>query len=166
MTILSNEKLQRGFHRSLSVTKSFLPSKYDTYNLEIFRTMNLINVVVKILQKIIRNSFKHPKENRILSEKQHGFETDCSCLTNLSIVCERWCALKCLKLRIDVAYIAFSKAFDESLYNQINDFLVEHQKWHSLTSGCLTGKLYLAELQCRSFCNYITFLVSYHHRFR
>ncbi|CAH8429151.1 unnamed protein product [Schistosoma bovis] len=111
-----------------------------------YRPVSLTSVVVKILEKIIRKElFKYLDKNRILSEKQYGFRIGCSCLTNLLVARESWCALKDQKLPVDTAFIDFSKAFDKvphnwllyklrnvgigsNLFMWIKDFLVGRQQ--------------------------------------
>ena len=164
---------------NLSVTQGRLPKDWKNaivspvfktgtkHKPENYRPISLTSVVVKILEKIIRKELlKYLDENRILSEKQHGFRTGYSCLTNLLVARESWCALKDQKLPIDVAYIDFSKAFDKVPHNRllyklrnvgiggnllmwIKDFLVGRQQrvrvnsklssWETVLSGVPQG---------------------------
>ncbi|CAH8447575.1 unnamed protein product [Schistosoma bovis] len=164
---------------NLSVTQGRLPKDWKNaivspvfktgtkHKPENYRPVSLTSVVVKILEKIIRKElFKYLDKNRILSEKQHGFRIGYSCLTNLLVARESWCALKDQKLPVDVAFIDFSKAFDKVPHNRllyklrhvgiggnllmwIKDFLVGRQQrvrvnsklssWETVLSGVPQG---------------------------
>ncbi|CAI2723786.1 unnamed protein product [Schistosoma spindalis] len=163
----------------LSVTQGRLPKDWKNaivspvfktgtkHKPENYRPVSLTSVVVKILEKIIRKElFQYLDVNRILSEKQHGFRIGYSCLTNLLVTRESWCASKDQKLPVDVAYIDFSKAFDKVPHNRllyklknvgiggnlltwIEDFLVGRQQrvrvnsklssWETVLSGVPQG---------------------------
>ena len=61
----------------------------------------------------------HAKEERVLTEQQHGFVPMKSCVTNLLLARESWLRNKEDGCATDVVYVDFSKAFDRVEHAQL-----------------------------------------------
>lgn len=86
-------------------------SKSDPGN---YRPVSLTSIVVKTLEKLVRNSIvNHMDKNNLLSSKQFGFISGRSTQLQLLNVLEDWTAIIDNGGEIDVIYMDFMKAFDK-----------------------------------------------------
>ena len=87
--------------------------KGDRTKVENYRPISLTSVACKCMEKLIRNSLmKHMIENKLLSDKQHGFVPGRSGVTQLPEVLDAWTEVLDCGGRIDAVYLDFAKAFD------------------------------------------------------
>ncbi|CAH8449918.1 unnamed protein product [Dicrocoelium dendriticum] len=78
-----------------------------------YRPVSLTSVVVKLFEKLVRDSVEnHLIKFNLLSAAQHGFRKGFSCLTNLLVARESWAEAVDNGHAIDVLFVDFSKAFD------------------------------------------------------
>jgi len=78
-----------------------------------YRPVSLTSVPCKIMESIIKdNLLKFVEENKIVTEHQHGFLRQKSCLTNLLEALEAWTEALDNGLGIDVLFLDYRKAFD------------------------------------------------------
>ncbi len=78
-----------------------------------YRPISLTLVVMKLFEKIIRDKVVAILEaNKLITENQHGFRSNRSCMTNLldffSDIYANWD----VRVPYDVIYLDFQKAFD------------------------------------------------------
>ena len=110
---------------NLSLTVGMVPDDWTTANVtpihkkgdrtdpSNYRPVSLTSQTCKVLESIVREHItKHLFENRILSDRQHGFREGRSCLSNLLEIMECWTEILDEDDGIDVAYLDFRKAFD------------------------------------------------------
>ena len=80
---------------------------------ENYRPISLTSCVCKILESIIKHQMTtFLDSNSIITNKQHGFVSGRSCLTNLLEVFEDWTRSLDEGYGIDVIYLDYKKAFD------------------------------------------------------
>ena len=78
-----------------------------------FRPISLTCVLCKLCESIIKdNIMLHLEMHNMISDCQHGFRNNRSCITQLLQVMEDFTYLMDNKKNIDVIYLDFSKAFD------------------------------------------------------
>jgi Skp family chaperone for outer membrane proteins len=78
-----------------------------------YRPVSLTSIVCKIMESIVRDKvIQHMKENKLLSDQQHGFMSGRSCMTQLTEVMEEWTEILDNNRCIDAVYFDFMKAFD------------------------------------------------------
>lgn len=134
-----------------------------------YRPVSLTSIPCKLMEKIIRTSvFSHLAANSLLSDCQHGFVANRSCVTNLISVIDDWTDSLDDGVPIDAAYLDFAKAFDcvphlrllkkleaygigGHLKNWIGDFLSDRKQrvkvngsmssWKDVTSGVPQGSV-------------------------
>ena len=134
-----------------------------------YRPISLTSVLIKILEKIIREAIvDHMNNNDFFSKHQHGFRSGLSCVTQLLEVIDDWTKMLDERKSIDVIYFDFQKAFDtvpherllEKLHSYgirgkilrwIRDFLTNRKqrvilngqcsKWTNVTSGIPQGSV-------------------------
>ena len=139
-------------------------SKADPEN---YRPVSLTSHVIKVFERVIRNTLvQYLESNFLLSKKQHGFRKGRSCLTQLLAHYDNIVRNLNMGLETDVIYLDFSKAFDKvdhnlllkkirfygvkgRLYDWIKDFLTnrkqivtvdgQHSKSEDVTSGVPQG---------------------------
>ncbi|CAH8546979.1 unnamed protein product [Dicrocoelium dendriticum] len=79
-----------------------------------YRPVSLTSVVVKLLEKLVRDSLEcHLNRFNLLSSAQHGFRKGFSCLTNSLVAREAWAEAVDNGHVVDVLFVDFSKAFDK-----------------------------------------------------
>ncbi|CAH8637179.1 unnamed protein product [Dicrocoelium dendriticum] len=78
-----------------------------------YRPVSLTSVVVKLFEKLIRDSVEnHLNRFNLLNVAQHGFRKGFSCQTNLLVARESWAEAVDSGHAVDVLFVDFSKAFD------------------------------------------------------
>jgi hypothetical protein len=78
-----------------------------------FRPISLTCICCKILERIIkRQILSFLENNHLLTDAQHGFRANRSCLTNLLLANESWTCSIDAGYDVDVIFIDFKKAFD------------------------------------------------------
>ncbi len=107
----------------LSYNMGQLPSEWKTANVvpvhkkgsksdvENYRPISLTCLVVKTFERFIKEELLH-HVSHLLDPKQHGFLANKSCTTNMVGFCDKLALALNDKLRTDVVYFDFSKAFD------------------------------------------------------
>ena len=61
---------------------------------------------------VLDGLWQHVKENNIIHCNQHGFQKNCSCVTQLIECLNDWIADYDKGLQTDIIYLDFCKAFD------------------------------------------------------
>ncbi|CAH8601065.1 unnamed protein product, partial [Dicrocoelium dendriticum] len=78
-----------------------------------YRPVNLTSVLVKVLEKLIRDVLEdYLQEFGLLSPLQHGFRKGHSCMTNFLVAREGWADALERGHAVDVVFVDCSKAFD------------------------------------------------------
>ena len=78
-----------------------------------YRPVSLTCITCKVMESIIRDNIDfYFKENKLISDCQHGFRRKRSCVTQLLCVMEQFTKLMDTGKTIDVVYLDFKKAFD------------------------------------------------------
>ena len=85
--------------------------KGDKNNIENYRPISLTSLVMKIMEKIIRNDF-YNKCQSLIHESQHGFLPGKSCLTQMTNVIDNISSSLNKWHDVDMVYFDFAKAFD------------------------------------------------------
>ena len=79
-----------------------------------YRPVSLTSVLCKVMERIMKEALEqHFKDAGLWHPAQHGFAKGRSCVTNLLIAKETWAQTVDLGDQLDVAYVDFSKAFDQ-----------------------------------------------------
>ena len=77
------------------------------------RPVSLTSVPCKIMESLIKTSMtSFLDENKIITDRQHGFMKQRSCLTNLLECFESWTQALDEGFEVDVIYLNYRKAFD------------------------------------------------------
>ena len=135
LTLLYNESLSAGklpdMWKRSNVVAIYKKGKRDLPNN--YRPVSLTCVACKVLESLVKEDMvAFLDEERILSERQHGFVNRRSCLTNLLEAIEDWTREMDQGSAVDVIYLDYSKAFDT----------VPHKRLlHKLRAYGFTGKL-------------------------
>ncbi|BHF79096.1 hypothetical protein SprV_0602221300 [Sparganum proliferum] len=83
-----------------------------------YRPVSFTSICCEIMEKIIKKALmQFLEQHRLLSEAQHGFRCNRSCLMNLLFTLERWTKARDEGNVVHAIYIDFKKAFD-SVPNQ------------------------------------------------
>jgi len=91
-----------------------------------FRPVSLTSQVAKLMEKLILDSLKEFIEaNKIISCEQHGFQSGCSCVTQLLECFNDWITNVDEKIGTDIIYLDFAKAFDRISHSHLL-FKLEH----------------------------------------
>ena len=78
-----------------------------------YRPVSLTCVASKILEKFVRRAIlQHLIKERVLSDAQHGFVPQKSCITNLLDTIDEWTDAIANNVAVDAIYTDFAKAFD------------------------------------------------------
>jgi len=94
-------------------------SRKDASN---YRPISLTSVPCKVMESIIKDSLtSFLTEKNWISEKQHGFVSGKSCLTNLLETFEAWTRLLDEGFGVDVIYLDYRKAFDSVSHRKLLD---------------------------------------------
>ena len=100
-------------------------------NAKNYRTISLTSVVVKVLEGIIREKLvTHLEENYIITNKQHGFRKNGSCLTNLLGYLDLVNAVDEKDL-VDINYLNCEKAFDRVPHRRHRQIRICWYQWES-----------------------------------
>ncbi|CAH8603599.1 unnamed protein product [Dicrocoelium dendriticum] len=104
-----------------------------------YRPVSLTSVVVKLLEKLVRDSLEsHLNIFNLLSNVQHGFRKGFSCLTNLLVARENWADAVDNGHTLDVLFVDFSKAFDKEphlrLVQKLSSYGVSGRALHWVTA--------------------------------
>ncbi|MEG5283615.1 RNA-directed DNA polymerase, partial [Klebsiella pneumoniae] len=129
ITLLFNKSLAQGripgAWKKANITPIFKKgNKKQAFN---YRPISLTSVVMKLFEKIIRDKVVAFLEaNKLITENQHGFRSNRSCLTNLldffNDVYSNWDA----RVPYDVIYLDFQKAFDTVPHKRLISKLQAH----------------------------------------
>ena len=124
--------------------------KKDPLNVSNYRPISLTCVPCKTMESIINDTFKNYLDiNKILSNKQHGFTKEKSCLSQLLLSKYHLVTSMDKKENVDLIFIDFSKAFDSVVHTKlitklknilINNFLM------SLIDAFLNNKSQVVKL--------------------
>ena len=171
ITLLFNKSLAQGripgAWKKANITPIF--KKGDKKIALNYRPISLTSVVMKLFEKIIRDKLVTFLEaNKLITENQHGFRRNRSCLTNLLEFFNDVYANWDVRVPYDIIYLDFQKAFDtvphkrliakmkahgigEQLCAWINDWLSnrmqrvvlngEASDWVEVTSGVPQGSV-------------------------
>ncbi|CAH8658828.1 unnamed protein product [Dicrocoelium dendriticum] len=86
-----------------------------------YRPVSLTSVVVKLLEKLVRDTVEnHLSRFNLLSVEQHGFRKGFSCQTNLLVARECWAEAVDSGHAVDVVFIDFAKAFDTVPHSRLS----------------------------------------------
>jgi hypothetical protein len=78
-----------------------------------YRQVSLTSQVVKLMERIVQDHiFNLTRINKTFSCHQHGFQNQCSCVTQLLECLNDWTDNIDSELETDVIYLDFAKAFD------------------------------------------------------
>ena len=90
------------------------PGKSKSYA-ESFRPVSLTSMLGKVLESIIVNEMKKfLEDNHLLTDSQHGFRSNRSCISQLLEHCEMILNTLENDKNIDVVYLDYKKAFDKA----------------------------------------------------
>ena len=79
-----------------------------------YRPVSLTSIPCKIIESLIKDYIvKHLDQNRLLSDKQHGFVAHKACVTNLLETADFLTDSMSRRQPADVIYLDFAKAFDK-----------------------------------------------------
>ena len=85
-------------------------SRTDAAN---YRPVSLTSIPCKIMESLIKASMSSfLEENKTITDRQHGFMKNRSCLTNLLECFENWTQALDEGFEVDVVYLDYRKAFD------------------------------------------------------
>ena len=99
-----------------------------------YRPVSLTSQVVKLLERLQLDAIlAHMKKNDIVSCDQHGFQSGCSCVTQLLECLWDWTENWDQKLPTDVVYLDFSKAFDTVPHER----LIHKLSWYGIKGQML-----------------------------
>ena len=83
-----------------------------------YRTISLMSVVSKLMEKIIRQAIvNHLESNGLLSDNQYGFLSGRSCTLQLLTCIELWTSNLDKGIPMNILYTDFQKAFDTVPHN-------------------------------------------------
>ena len=92
-----------------------------------YRPISLTSVLIKVFEKIIRDKMVAFLDmNKLITENQHGFRSNRSCLTNLLDFFNDVYASWDIRAPYDVIYLDFQKAFDKVPHNRLISKLRSH----------------------------------------
>ena len=78
-----------------------------------YRPVSLTSQIVKLLRRVFQDHLlKHISRNKTISCHQHGFQSRCSCISQLIECLNDWTDSLDNSLSTDVIYLDFAKAFD------------------------------------------------------
>ena len=101
-------------------------------NVENYRPISLTSIVVKTLERIIRDELML-RCNRLIDQRQHGFLFGKSCGTQLIGFCDSLALSLNQSIRTDVIYFDFAKAFDSVSH----DIILQKLKYQFSIDGLL-----------------------------
>nr|VZI50138.1 unnamed protein product [Spirometra erinaceieuropaei] len=98
-----------------------------------YRPVSHTSICCKTMEKIIKKALmQFLEQHHPLSDAQHGFRSDRSCITNLLFTLKRWTKARDEGSVVHAIYIDFKKAFDS----------VPHQRLlHKLRNALICGRL-------------------------
>ena len=86
----------------------------DRHMCKNYRPVTITSVLCRLLERIIKDQIvSHVVENEILSDRQHGFRSGRSCMTNLLQALEYITTMTDLGIPVDEVFLDFAKAFDK-----------------------------------------------------
>ena len=84
-------------------------------------------MLIKLYEKIIRDKIvEFLEKNKLITENQHGFRSNKSCLTNLLDFFNDLCVSWDVREPHDMIYLDFQKAFDKVPHKRLISKLREH----------------------------------------
>ena len=88
---------------------------------ENYRAVSITSILCKLMESIVRDKLVcHMMENKLFSEKQHGFVRSRNCVTNLLICIEIWTEMMEKGHLMDIIYTDFAKAFDRVPHQRLS----------------------------------------------
>ena len=83
-----------------------------------YRPIALTSHLIKVFQKVVRNSLVHYLEdNDLFNDSQHGFRQRRSCLSQLLAHFEKISTILESNQNVDIIYLDFAEAFDKVDHN-------------------------------------------------
>lgn len=93
-------------------------SKMEPLN---YRPVSLTSVISKVIESIIREKIvQHLNDNNLITDKQHGFRSKRSCLTNMLCYLDDLVNAVDEGLSVDVNYLDCEKAFDRVPHHRLH----------------------------------------------
>ena len=85
-----------------------------------YRPISITWVISKVMESIIRDAIvAHLMKHEVLSNEQHGFVPERTCITQLLICMEDWTNLVENGECFDIIYTDFSKAVDSAAHERL-----------------------------------------------
>lgn len=85
-----------------------------------YRPVTLTSQIVKLLERLLLDQIsEHLYKNRVISCEQHGFQSRCSCVTQLLESLNDWTLSYDEKKETDIIYMDFAKAFDSVAHQRL-----------------------------------------------
>ena len=122
LSIIFQKSLNEGIVPSQWREATITPiHKKGSKNLDVnYRPVSITSILCKLMESIIRDKIvNHLDQNKILSDKQHGFVPLRNCMSNLLICIEKWTEIIEGGSPIDVIYTDFAKAFDRVSHEKL-----------------------------------------------
>ena len=129
LTLLFNKSLSEAKVPTLWKRANITPlfKKGDKKQANNYRPISLTSVLIKLLEKIIKDKLiTFLETHELLNNNQHGFRSNRSCLTNLLDFFENVYATVDTKTPYDIIYLDFQKAFDKVPHNRLVSKLQSH----------------------------------------
>ena len=135
LTILFNCSIQTGHlptdWRYANITPLF--KKGSRLSKANYRPVSLTSQIVKVLERIVQDHVLGTvQRNNLISCEQHGFQPNCSCITQLLECLFDWTNNFDERVQTDIVYLDFAKAFDTVPHNRLI---------HKLQQAGIRGKL-------------------------
>ena len=135
LTILFNNSVQTGTlpqdWRDAHVSP--IHKKGSRTNCGNYRPVSLTSQIVKLLERVFQDHLlKHISLNKTISCHQHGFQSRCSCISQLIECLNDWTDSLDNSLSTDVIYLDFAKAFDTVPHKRLT---------HKLRAYGIRGKI-------------------------
>jgi len=149
-TIIFNKSLESGSvpkdWRAANVCPTYKKGKRTSP--ENYRPVTLTSQICKLFEHIVRQDLvQHLELNHFISDTQHGFRKECSCLTTLLVFLDEVAAAVNIGNCIDAIYLDFAKAFDKVPHQR----LIQKLRTHGISGAVLRSISSVTEnKECRS----------------